>query len=65
MAATHPAAALLVKYLLGLGFLIAGVTIVLVGILENTGLLLVVGAGLAALGTLLVILKIIARNRLP
>lgn len=65
MAATHPTGALLAKYLAGLGFLVVGVAILLVGILENTGLLQIFGGGLAAFGMFLVILKIIARNRPP
>jgi hypothetical protein len=65
MAATQPTGALLAKYLVGLGFLLAGLVIVLVGIVRDTGVLLLFGAGLAALGLFLVVLKIIARNQPP
>jgi hypothetical protein len=63
MAASTPGSTLLVTYLVGLGALLVGVALILVGVLEGRGLFTVLGGALAALGLLVVVLKIMARNR--
>jgi hypothetical protein len=66
MDAVRPGAGtLLAKYLLGLLCLLVGLAVVLVGVFERAHLATVIGFGLAALGVLLITLKIIARNRPP
>lgn len=63
MAATERAGALLAKYLVGLTLLVAGLAIVLAGILENSISFQLLGLVLAAIGIFLVVLKIVARNQ--
>lgn len=63
MAVAQPSGALVVKYLLGLGFLIAGLALLLVGAFEHSALLMLVGGAVSAFGAFLVVLKIIARNQ--
>lgn len=59
------AGTLLAKYLLGLLCLLVGLAVILVGVFERAHLATVVGFGIAALGLLLITLKVIARNRPP
>jgi len=56
---------LLAKYLVGLLCLLVGLAVILVGVFERAHLTTIVGFGIAALGLLLITLKIIARNRPP
>jgi len=66
MYAVRPGAGTLIaKYLLGLACLLVGLAVILIGVFERAHFTTVVGAGLAALGLLLITLKIIARNRPP
>lgn len=66
MTAVRPGAAtLLTKYLLGLLFLIIGVALILFGTFESRGFLTFIGLVIGAIGLLLIILKVAARNRPP
>jgi len=66
MYAVRPGAgALLAKYLVGLLCLLVGLAVILIGIFERAHFTTVIGFGVAALGVLLITLKIIARNRPP
>lgn len=57
--------ALLAKYLLGLLCLLVGLAVILMGIFNRTHLTTIIGFGIAALGILLITLKVIGRNRPP
>lgn len=57
------AGALLTKYLLGLLCLVGGLALVLLGVFNHSGGTMFFGACVAALGVLLITLKIMARNR--
>jgi hypothetical protein len=62
-AARPGAGTLLAKYLLLC--LLVGLAVILVGVFNRAHLATVISFGLAALGILLITLKIIARNRPP
>lgn len=64
MADVRPGAGtLLAKYLIGLVCLIVGLALILVGVFNSTTAATIAGLLLAALGVLLITLKIMARNR--
>jgi fumarate reductase subunit D len=66
MAAAPPGAgALLAKYLLGLLLIVVGLALVLFGVFDAGPFATLVGLALAALGVVLVVLKVIARNKAP
>lgn len=66
MTAVRPAGGTLIaKYLIGLLMLIVGVALILFGSFEGRGLLTTLGVFIAAVGILLIVLKVIARNRPP
>ena len=53
------------KYLIGLLLLIVGLGLILFGSFEGRGFLIIVGVLFAAIGVLLIVMKVIARNRPP
>lgn len=64
MDTTRPGAGtLLAKYLIGLLLLVVGLAMILVGVFNSSHNLTLVGLAVAALGVVLIVLKIIARNR--
>lgn len=64
MDATRPSAGtLLAKYLIGLLLLVVGLALTLVGVFNSTHNLTLLGLAIAAIGIVLIIAKIIARNR--
>ncbi|KQW66459.1 hypothetical protein ASE17_05670 [Phenylobacterium sp. Root77] len=66
MAAAPPGAgALLAKYLIGLLLIVVGLALVLFGVFDAGPFATLVGLALAALGVVLVVLKVIARNKAP
>lgn len=66
MTAVRPEAkTLIAKFLLGLLCLIVGLGLILFGSFEGRGMLTTLGLVIGALGVLLIVLKIIARNRPP
>jgi uncharacterized membrane protein YiaA len=54
---------LLAKYVVGLLLLVVGLAMTLVGVFNSTHNLTLIGLAVAALGVVLIVLKIIARNR--
>lgn len=66
MAAAPPGAgALLAKYLIGLLLIVVGLALVLFGVFDAGPFATLVGLALAALGVVLVVLKVVARNKAP
>lgn len=66
MTAVRPAGGtLMAKYLIGLLLLIVGLGLILFGSFEGRGFLITIGVLFAAIGILLIVLKVIARNRPP
>ena len=66
MADVRPGAGtLLTKYLLGLILTVIGLAIVLYGVFNSASMTTLLGFVIAAVGILLVVLKIMARNRPP
>lgn len=66
MTAVRPAGGtLLAKYMIGLLLLIVGVALILFGAFEGRGGLVTLGVLVAAVGILLIVMKVIARNRPP
>lgn len=64
MADTRPSAnVLLTKYLVGLLLLVIGLALTLVGVFNGAHNLTLVGLAIAAVGMLLIVLKIVTRNR--
>jgi hypothetical protein len=62
--AAGPSGTLIAKYLLGLLLVVAGLAIVLFGVYEAIPIATLLGFAMAALGLLLIVLKIVARNRI-
>ncbi|WP_056454117.1 hypothetical protein [Brevundimonas sp. Root1279] len=66
MTAVRPGGGTLIaKYLIGLLLLIVGVALILFGSFEGRGFLTTIGVLIAAIGILLIVMKVIARNRPP
>ncbi|GAA0638823.1 hypothetical protein [Brevundimonas lenta] len=64
MTATRPGGGTLIaKFLVGLLFLVVGLAIMLVGVFNQGAVLILLGGLIAAVGLILIVLKIIARNR--
>ncbi len=62
--AAGPPGALFAKHLLGLVLIVAGLAIVLFGVYDAIPIATLVGFAIAAFGLLLIVLKIVARNRI-